>query len=361
MRHVRTAFDLGVLIDPLQERAFAEGNPPEAAYGHLGPIAIDLGKSLVYFSPNAVDWENGRVLGWRYGRSGWVRVSAPLPRNVYNRIARRSFEEAPGTRRVLDRLAARGRLFNPGFLDKGRVLALLAQTPSGVFIPDFARARRPAEAIRFLERWRDVYLKPTAGSLGRGILRIRRDDASEINAIYRVVANRDRLSPPERLRMAMPDLSAYLSRLLVRESYIVQRTVPLPTRGERRYDVRALVQQEAGAWRLTGAVGRLAAPSHVTTHTVRGGEPIELPEAVRAPLEAACVGIARDLERALGSGYFEFSFDIAPVAHDRLFLLEVNAKPFPFDEIEVRSRAAARLFHYAAQPFGDFHKIDHTT
>src|SRR5690606_12469863 len=110
----------------------------------------------------------------------------------------------------------------------------------------------------------------------------------------------------------------------------------------RPFDIRSLVQKDAGGrWRLTGAAGRVAAPAGLTTHSLRGGSRVpyhrlagEADAALPAlaELESICRRAAEEVEAACGGSFFEFSMDLAIAQDGRPYLLEVNAKPFPFDE-----------------------------
>ncbi len=110
------------------------------------------------------------------------------------------------------------------------------------------------------------------GSLGRGILR-----AERAGRHYRIVHNPRRgfSSPLVRARVSRSQLNALFQNLYRDEPVLVQEAVGALRVHGRPADIRALVQKDpGGAWRLTGAAGRVAAPGGVTTHTVRGGQAV---------------------------------------------------------------------------------------
>ena len=347
----RSAPHLGVLIDPLTDRAFALGRPPEHAYPHLGPFFRRLGYGVVYFPPGGIDLATGRVRAWRYSPHGWERGEFPLPRATYNRISQRQLEASPAAGKLLRRLKARGLLFNPGYLRKDAALRALAA--AGVPTPRFAPAHTPDDVLQALAAWNAVYLKPAEGSLGRGIVFIETARPRGGPSRFDVAANGPPGSPPARARLSSAALVPFLARRLRREAYIVQEAVPLARLEGGIADLRVLVQRTAGGWSLTGAAGRLARAEHVTTHTVRGGRSIPLAAVKEAAglderdVAALARRAAEAVERAFGPGYFEFSSDVAVSPCGALSVLEINAKPFPFDEEEIRTLAALRLLDHA--------------
>src|SRR5690606_41766390 len=64
-------------------------------------------------------------------------------------------------------------------------------------------------------------------------------------------------------------------------------------------------------------------------------------------LARAAVDAPRAVEQAFGAGFFDLSRDMAVREDGTPAILEVNAKPFPFDEPAIRRLAAERLFLYA--------------
>src|SRR5690606_29516861 len=126
----------------------------------------------------------------------------------------------------------------------------------------------------------------------------------------------------------------------------------------RPFDLRLLVQRGSdGLFALTGAAGRLPGAGALTPHVPRGSLTIGIDRMrgeASAPLlgsdelEAMSAEAARAVAGAAGGEWFEFSLDVAVRADGGgPVILEVNAKPFPFDEPEIRDLAARRLLDYS--------------
>jgi len=349
----KTALLLGIAVDwPLTAPA---SRWPEHGYAHLAGAAERFGIRVALFHIAAVDWRKAAVDGWvRAGRGKWTKQRLPLPDAVYNRISRRRVEASVPGRRALWRLSRRVPLFNPRFLNKAEVQAALAASPASRFLPAAAVAAGAGAIARAVDQFGAAYVKPVNGALGRGILR-----AERAGRHYRIVHNPRRgfSSPLVRARVSRSQLNALFQNLYRDEPVLVQEAVGALRVHGRPADIRALVQKDpGGAWRLTGAAGRVAAPGGVTTHTVRGGQAVpygRLAEEAGGALpgldvlERAAVDAARAVEQAFGDGFFELSLDMAVREDGTPAILEVNAKPFPFDEPAIRRLAAERLFLYA--------------
>lgn len=347
-------FLLGILTD---RAGRGEGPPwPEHAYPHLFALRPE-GMRLYLFSPADVDLSRGTACAWtadpaaRGGALGWRRRAFPLPHAVYNRISRRRVERSRACRRLLARLGRRAPLFNPGFLDKYETHQWLASSPARRFLPATRVYEGPTSLLNAVRAFGAAVVKPDRGSLGRRIACI-----EAIGRRFLVRFNADSGCSQRRL-LGAADLAAFARRWYAPGSALVQERIPLLEWEGRPFDLRALLQRlPCGAWSLTGVAGRLAPEGGVTTHTVRGGERVPLAELEAhfgrlipelSQLEAVLARCARAIEEGAGARFFELSFDVGLTAEGRLCIFEANAKPFPFDEEEVRAAAAARLFAFA--------------
>lgn len=331
---------------------------PEHSYAHLAPLAARGGIALLIFELGAVDWHSKTALAWTYSSrlDRWLRRALPLPGAVYNRISRRRVESSPAGRKALAKLARETLLFNPRFIDKAEVHHALAASPASRFLPAGRVTTGPREAAEAIDALGTAYIKPVSGSLGAGIMRASRR-GREYRIAYNPRAGSHVAPAPRRASLTRVELLAELARVYGNERLLVQEAVGTARLGGRRVDIRALVQKDAaGVWRLTGAAGRMAAPGAVTTHTVHGGVPVpyeRLAAEAQGPvpslelIEVAVAEAARAMEAATGLAFFEFSLDLGVTPQGLPAILEMNAKPFPFDEPEIKALAAKRLLVYA--------------
>lgn len=348
---------LGVVVDwPLAEPG--RYRPwPEHLYAHLADEGASKGVLVCLFNPAAVDWRRGRVHGWvKASWNGqWEPRVLPLPHAVYNRISRREVEKTRACRRTIARLAQAAPLFNPRYLDKGEAQHALERSPVSPHVPAAWVTQSADEAARRIKELPAAFVKPVRGSLGEGVVRVDHRDGGYVVTQNPPLGSGERA--PRRRRITRSQLRRFLAHLAAGRALLVQEAVELARWRGLPFDLRLLVQKDPdGRWRLTGAAGRVAAPGALTTHTVRGGTAVpfaRLSREASAPmpslplLEAIGGQAAAAVEQAMGEDCFEFSLDTAVSPDGRPWILEINAKPFPFDEPEIRKEAARRLLAYA--------------
>ncbi|MGI6083570.1 MAG: YheC/YheD family protein [Limnochordia bacterium] len=329
-------------------------------FQEMSRVARKQGVEIVVFSPRGVDKRRSRVLGWSFvpGR-GWGQSYHPLPPVVYNRVANRRAEGRARVQNLLSWLKARGVIvFNPRFLDKWEVYEALQADPAvKQNVPETLLYTDPGQALDALRRWGVVFCKPRRGSLGTGIA------ALKLIRPGRVSISRNGVKAGTRvLQVSSPrGVHHWVEQYLRPYRYCLQKGVDLATVQGCRFDIRTLVQKdEHGLWRFTGAAARVAGRGQLTTHVPRGGrrmplrtalryalrEPQKAEEKMRELAELAQAAAAC-LERHYGELYGEFSLDVGLDSDARLWILEANAKPFRFDEADIRRRGFERLIAFA--------------
>ncbi|HHW10039.1 MAG TPA: YheC/YheD family protein [Firmicutes bacterium] len=344
--------------------------PPTAAnpfpgrtgtFRQISLMAARQGLKVCVFRPGGLLKSKKQVVAHVYisGR-GWVRQVCPLPAVVYNRVANRRAESRPWIRRALSWLKQQKvQVFNPAFLDKWQVYDILqTNEETKELVPPTVLYTGTAQLVEKLRRWRFIYCKPRRGSLGNGIVSLKLMPNGRVAVAWNARGGRW----TRRLMLADVEAAAAWGRRHFRPGWTcLQKGITLARLHGRQYDIRALVQKdEAGEWRFTGAAGRVAAQGQVTTHVPRGGsrwrldkaikaglaDPGQAP-AVQANLARLCEKAAAALEKGYGELYGEFSLDVGMEKSGRLWILEMNSKPFRFDEPDLRRLAYRRLVSFA--------------
>lgn len=293
------------------------------------------------FGPRDVDWSRRQVFGYAYVGSrpqgSWRRSVYPLPDVVYDRVQTRKAEGSKGFAAFRTRLAqAVPRWFNePGFFDKWRMHTALYQNERlRRFLPETALYRGPADLAHFLDKYGIAYMKPVGGSLGLGIVRLHRTEDGYV-ASYQ---------PGETLLMrrasSIRSLAQIVARLTRRGPFIIQQGLPLARWRGRVFDVRILMQRTTGgAWALTKMFSRIAPAGSFTANLTRGGQGCRIDwllrrvygsrwPAVHRALRAAGFELAREIEKTIPGVIGELGLDLGLDRRGRIWLIEVNSKPF---------------------------------
>lgn len=329
-------------------------------FWEISKIGRELGVGVCAFSPRHINRRRKVVQAWVFEpRRGWVQRVCALPPVVYNRVANRRAESHPRVQALLEWLKKEGIVvFNPRFLDKWDVYdTLQADEAMRERVPETVLYTASGQVVDALRRWGVVYCKPRRGSLGKGITAFRLSSGSRV-----MVQHNRGLAGTDVMHLASTSAAArWAGRHLRPYAYCLQKGISLAKAQGRRYDIRALVQKDGeGEWRFTGAAARLAGRGQLTTHVPRGGSRLALRSALRASLRdkdraqlveeelaALSEAAAASLERAKDELYGEFSLDVGLDNEGQLWILEINAKPFRFDEIQIRRRAYRRLIEFS--------------
>ncbi|MCA0756533.1 YheC/YheD family protein [Paenibacillus sp. N4] len=184
-----------------------------------------------------------------------------------------------------------------------------------------------------------VYVKPTRGSLGRGVIKAELlsqggKGASKRSYAYQLGRNRRKFESYDAFyRSLMKDTQG--------ENYLVQKGIHLLKYKGLPFDIRLMVQRKPqGGWEATGTVGRVAHPGKIVTNGSQGGsiyptayllKPYASPKA-RRELLGRMDRIGIDTVKRLYSAYpgiVEIGLDLALDRNLKPWILEVNTVPDP--------------------------------
>lgn len=319
-------------------------------YGDHEPFFQSLtrqGRSLAVpafmFSPRDVRWQEGRINGYVFSgaarRPGrWRKLTVPLPDVVYDRIQTRRAEGRPSYIRFRRRLTQDvPTWFNAdGFFDKWRLHTLLWENERlRPYLPETRRYGDGSDLEHMLRSYPVVYVKPVAGSLGEGILRLRRTSAG-FHVSYEIGER-----PVTRHRGSLPALHGLIRRLTRGRPYIVQQGLPLARWAGRPFDVRILMQRDGkGDWAITKMFSRIAAPGGITSNLTRGADACNIHLLLRrvygikhrARLYRHLVHVgtycAQEIARVMPGSVGELGLDLGMSRNGRVWLIEANSKPF---------------------------------
>jgi hypothetical protein len=318
------------------------------------------GLTVFVFFPEDVDVGSMRIYGRTYSLKNrkWIRRAFRFPDVVYNRVPTRKLELDHRVRWMFDILRREGvPLFNTRYLNKYEVYRV-AKRSSAVapHVPDTRRLRTIKDFEEMLSRYKMVYLKKSDGTLGNGIGVVRLAGHDVVFS-----SNRTRRVTSER-RLKKSGLAGAISSYLRRKTYLVQQGIDLARYRGRPFDFRVMVQKRGdGQWHLTGVGTRVAGPNQITTHVPRGGSRLsfeqgiaraccrdqKLIKKVASLIRWLCCETAREVEQALGLHLAEASFDVGVDTSGRTWLIEMNSKPFLFDEKSIQTKARRYLLEYA--------------
>jgi len=327
----------------------------------LALAARKEGVWLVIASPAGVRLTQKTLVGWSLHRH-WVRLQAPLPDVLYNRLQTREVERRPLVQKIFKNLKNNFNtaVFNEQFLDKIGVFTELAKDAnSRKHLPLSVACTKLETLRRMMTKYPVVFLKPTAGRMGKGIIRIaRRAEGGFLTQSTSTNGTRNRIHEN------FAKLGAFVKPRIRRKAHLVQQGLTLLKVYRQNLDFRALVQKDrSGEWSITSIVGRIAGPRHFVSNLARGGRmttvlnaltraglAVNQAKSVAAEMRKAALLLAGALDKQMNGSFGELGVDLAVDRNLQIWLLEINAKPSKTEPLPTGSRkvrpSARKVMHY---------------
>lgn len=207
---------------------------------------------------------------------------------------------------------------------------VLTQEPSlAEFLPDTA-VLKESTLQEFLDRYPVIFLKPSCGGGGRGVIRLAAcgEERVEIHSTNKVLE----VKPEHVYRI--------IKRMTGTKEYVVQQGVRLIQMGGRPIDFRTLLLRPGTSWRYMGVMGKLAVRNQIVTNHCRGGSSLTFGQAVKESkelaeeeilelekkLEQLSLQIAGTLQRRYPL-VAELGLDVGIDEDLKLWLIEANTRP----------------------------------
>lgn len=213
----------------------------------------------MFMSLRGIDLKRNRASGLVWRKGGYAAVNKPIPPVIHNRAM-------PFSRTQLGKLRRLGgmrHVFNArNRYSKYRIHRLLSRNASFRSHLPMTRPFGKQSLRGMLASFNSLYMKPQSGSVGEGIIRLRRKSGSS----WSIRTSRGTATIPQNRLYSM------LSKQIRGKSYLIQKSIDLAKYKGRPYDIRVSVQRGAGGtWRVTGMVGKVARRGSHVTNLARGG------------------------------------------------------------------------------------------
>lgn len=306
------------------------------------------GAAVFFCTPEDLHGQSDTVRGWRYSGGGkWEKLSFPIPNILYNRLTSRKLENRPNVQLFVNQAKARHNtmMFNEKYLNKTEVFdALRKEGGLHLYLPESYLLRNFQILKSMCAKHQTVFLKPITGSLGKGIIRIRKQPDGTYMCHFTNL-NGARKQTFSTLSGVFNSISGKVKS----QRYQIQQGLNLLKVNDRPVDFRALVQRgETGQWAVTSIVARIAGNHHFVSNLARGGTLSSVKEALARSGSAAAAGglpklrraalqIAKGIETHVPGHYAELGIDLAIDTQGSIWLIEVNSKPSKDDNTPLAS------------------------
>jgi glutathione synthase/RimK-type ligase-like ATP-grasp enzyme len=347
---------IGPLIGVLVSRVYP--GEPDRLFGNITSFCREMtdackahGAFVYFFTPDDIGSDSSSVKGYTYtGR--WESHTFPIPNVIYNRLTSRKYENSPAVQQFLDYAKSQHNtsIFNEKYLNKNDVFdALQKEAALRIYLPESHLLKNVQVLKLMCSKHGTVFLKPVRGSLGKGIIRIKRQNDNGYTCHF--------TSPNGTRKQSYSSISQLIHSLsgkIKRHRFQIQQGLNLISIDNRPVDFRALVQRNGtGQWGITSIVARIAGNHHFVSNLARGGTLSSVHLAVArsnatnkpnalAKLKRAALEIAKGIERQIEGHYAELGVDLALDTYGRVWLLEVNSKPSKDDNTPLSAERKIR-------------------
>ncbi|GIQ68406.1 YheC/YheD family endospore coat-associated protein [Xylanibacillus composti] len=248
---------VGILVDAQVFRTIGSKKSSPEKLSIYNRAAAKHGLRPFYMCLEKTFPASGQAMGYRYANGKYRYVKLPIPKVIHNR----SMPKGEKMRKRMRELAKKSHLFNERTRYSKYVIHQLLRGPFTAHLPATARYSS-ARLNRELEASPSFYVKPQSSSVGKGIIKITRIRNGKI-----------KLQLPHRTTIADKRTAVKtINRVVRKQKYMIQQTIPLAKYKGRPYDIRVTVQRGArGQWQVTGMYGKVARKGSHVTNVARGG------------------------------------------------------------------------------------------
>lgn len=231
---------------------------------------------------------------------------------------------------------------------------LLRKKKIGKYVPHTLLFNR-GNLSRMLSKHSTVFFKPTGGSGGFHIHRIKKQEHG-----YQVQHN-----AKHNYCQTVKALYGHLNQRSRGRSYLLQKGIQLATVNGRPFDIRVMVQKSRdGAWKSTAMFTKIGAPGKVATNYNQGGaigyfrhtlSKANFSKHLILRKERELKSLGRSVGRLFdkhSSGFRELGLDVALDNKGKAWILEVNTRPQFYPLKQMKDKTMYRRIVAHAKQYG---------
>lgn len=310
-------------------------------FKHFLKVQKESHASYFVFGPEDISYTTRRVNGYFFQQNEkgvkWKRYFVPFPNVVFDRVPNRTSERMHSVVKGKASMEKSGvKIFNPGFFNKWTIhQKIIHRSEVQPFIPETLFKPSIQQLAALLKKHKMIYLKPSGGSLGLGIVQLFYQSNQKILARYRG-KNENQLKRFSSISSALK----YFFHSKSLNSYIAQQGIQLISLNERPIDFRVHTNKDQeGKWKMTAVAAKIAGRGSVTTHMRSGGRvlpyqdvikkcfPSHIQSKVPDTLESAVLTLSQAIEESFPGYIGELGFDIGIDHTGHPWMFEANSKP----------------------------------
>jgi glutathione synthase/RimK-type ligase-like ATP-grasp enzyme len=333
---------IGILTDRIRRKKNLNFKPTTRAFRAYLEACNGIRASVYTFDLNNIDLINKRVYGYipsidSLNKMVWNGQWLPIPDLIVNRAYLSA--SSIGNEKI-------NKLINafPNIKIINRITriskwevheALQKNNDINKYLPNTVLFYNIDSLSNMLKEFSCVFLKPTDGSLGIGVVRITKDKENEYKAEYRISKNNHSISG------SLSNILLQLKPLMGKSIYIVQEGIPLATYRGNIFDFRICVQKDGnGKWIIPIWIIRAAKSEDVVTNNAAGGRTLDVEKVINTifsnnagevldELKNVSILISEAIEKNFpGTG--DIGMDLGITNTGKIYFIEANLRQGKF-------------------------------
>lgn len=330
---------IGMLVSEDDENITASKLRGMSAYTQ---VYEKLHGALVVFALNRVDTSNRLIDGYCYNphKDRWERGTFPYPSSIYRTIGLSEFWQ----NHFLSVLG--NKFFNTPYFNKLDMYKWFSTDPEiGQYLPHTILYESYRDIQSMLDRYGNIYIKPTSGLKGRGIIKASMEDGA---TVFRYREDRENhtivLDTPR-------EVIQFVEDRLRPGRYLIQQAINLLQYNGSVIDFRCAVQKnQSEKWVCNAVIGRCGDKGSVVSNISSGGSTYKGVDLLKKALSLPDTGILSIIKRMetlalkvcntvdkYGINCGTLGLDVGLDVDGRLWLIEINNRdPSPRYAIDLK-------------------------
>lgn len=250
---------VGILLDHRVYLRLQSGRTGNERMELYNKAARRLGVKLIYMCLTSTHLRRREVTGFTRMGHHYIRTTQAIPKVIHNR----SFPHGRLERKRLHGLTQRSYVFNSqNRYSKYHIHRLLQRDQMLRQHLPTSQSYSRQSLRRMMGSYDTLFIKPQRGSIGRGIIRIRRLK-SGLWTIH---------TPSGSHNLSKKAILHKVHQNVGHRQYMIQEGINLASYYGRPYDIRVSVQRgQSEKWQITGMVGKVAKRGSHVTNVAKGG------------------------------------------------------------------------------------------
>lgn len=322
---------VGILLNSSMFRGIPTRRTGQESINNYEEVAKEFDLIPCFLRLGDIDLKQGKCITYIYNGREYAKAIIPIPKVIHNRAL---YSDPAAHRNVLQLISQGTTVFNANNRYRKDLIHKLLW--DNKYLRSYLPVSVPATSSglqQMMELYSDLILKPVRGSVGHGIIRLRKGTKG-----WEIIHYSLRQKSWIKARLYPGDLPKWLEKLLARTPYFIQERIPLLEYNNRPLDLRVTVQKGInGTWNVTGLFAKVAPSNSFISNIAKGGTaypaPVLLGNLLPAPIVAGVLAHVKSLSLSIASELSanlpqlaDLGLDIGLTDNGRPYFIECNGR-----------------------------------